>query len=69
MKTIVSKHDVFTCVIWTKHMNEFRYLINELNWYNVQPNLLSYKISSKENKLEQSIYLESSINVFNFLKK
>lgn len=52
MKTIVLEHEIFTCDIWTKHLNEFHDLIKEFNWYNVQQELLSYKISSKEKKLE-----------------
>lgn len=64
MKTIVLEHEIFTCDIWTKHLNEFHYLVKEFNWYNVQQELLSYKISSKEKKnLRQSINFESRINV------
>lgn len=55
MKTIDLEHEIFTCDIWTKHLNEFHYLIKEFNWYNVQQELLSYKISSKEKKTSDRV--------------
>lgn len=48
MKTIVLEHEIFTCDIWTKHLNEFHYLIKEFNW----KNFCLIKLVLKKKKLE-----------------
>lgn len=52
MKTIVLEHEIFTCDIWTKHLNEFHYLIKELTGIMYSKNFCLIKLVLKKKKLE-----------------